>query len=155
VGFVLLNQCCRSLFFFLLVIVLSIVLKFIASDYPFVIFWLPLCYLLIAPLISWLPLCYLLITPLISSDYPFDIFWLPLWYLLITPLLSSDYPFDIFKLCLPITLEKLYSITIIRCSFDKEGNRKYFSINNFYNKISSIITHSHLYSSVSVSSIYR
>ena len=97
-GFVLLNQCCRSLVFFLLVIVLSIVLKFIASDYPFVIFWLPLCYLLIAPLISWLPLCYLLITPLISSDYPFDIFWLPLWYLLITPLLSSDYPFDIFWL---------------------------------------------------------
>ena len=54
------------------------------SDYPFGIFWLPL----------W----YLLITPLVSSDYPFGIFWLPLWYLLVTPLVSSDYPFGIFWL---------------------------------------------------------
>ena len=73
---------------------------------PFVIFWLPLFYILITPLLSsdypfftfWLPLFYILITPLLSSDYPFVIFWLPLWYLLITPLLSSDYTFGIFWL---------------------------------------------------------
>ena len=80
---------------------------------PFVIFWLPLFYILITPLLSsdypfytfWLPLCYLLITPfyilitpLLSSDYNFVIFWLPLWYLLITPLLSSDYAFGTFWL---------------------------------------------------------
>ena len=76
----------------------------LSSDYPFYTFWLPLCYLLITPflhsdypfVIFWLQLCYLLITPLVSSDYPFVIFWLCLWYLLITPLVSSDYPFGIF-----------------------------------------------------------
>jgi hypothetical protein len=45
---------------------LSAFFRFTASDYPFDIFWLPL----------W----YLLITPLVSSDYPLGIFWLPLWY---------------------------------------------------------------------------
>jgi hypothetical protein len=32
--------------------------------------------------IFWFPLWYLLIPPLVFSDYSFDIFWLPLWYLL-------------------------------------------------------------------------
>ena len=64
-----------------------------ASDYPFGIFWLPL----------W----YLLITPLISTDYPFGIFWLPLWYLLITSLVSSDYPFGIIKLFIKLWLHSI------------------------------------------------
>ena len=69
IGLVFCVMFCRSLFvLFLMVIVAS------PSIYGF-----------------WLPLCYLLITPLLSSDYPFGIFWLPLCYLLITPL-SSDYP---------------------------------------------------------------
>ena len=41
--------------------------------------------------IFWLPLFYILITPLLSSDYPFFTFWLPLCYLLITPLVSSNF----------------------------------------------------------------
>jgi hypothetical protein len=67
------------------------VLRFTASDYPFGIFWLPL----------W----YLLITPLVSSDYPFGIFWLSLWYcsefgnfVITFIILSSDYHFGIFWL---------------------------------------------------------
>ena len=71
-----------SFVLFLLAIALS--LLFMASDYPFGVFWLPL----------W---C-LLITPLVSSDYPFGVFWLPLWCLLITPLVYSDYTFGVFKL---------------------------------------------------------
>jgi len=68
------NVFIRSLFvLFLLAIVLSVFLRFMASDYPFGNFWLPL----------W----YLLITPLVSSDYP---------------LVSSDYPFGIFKLFLSL-----------------------------------------------------
>ena len=70
---------CLSFVPFLLAIVLSTSLQITASDYPFGIFWLPL----------W----WLLITPLVSSDYPFAIFLLPLLWLLITPLVSSDYPF--------------------------------------------------------------
>ena len=74
------------------------------SDFPFAIFWFPLCYLLISPLLSsdfpfaifWFLLWYLLISPLLFSDFPFDIFWFPLCYLLISPLLSSGFPFTIF-----------------------------------------------------------
>ena len=105
---------CRSLscplVLFLLAIVFS-VLRLTASEYPFVIFWIPLWYLLNpfyfllnTSLVSseypfvffWIPLCYLLNTPLLSSEYPFVIFWISLWYLLNTPLVSSDYPFVIF-----------------------------------------------------------
>jgi hypothetical protein len=39
----------------------------------------------------WLPLCFILITPLVSLDHTVCIFWLPLWYLLITLLISSHY----------------------------------------------------------------
>ena len=166
----LLSLCC--LFFFYIqilitplvsfVIVLSVLLLYTDSDYPFGIF----CHCVVCSSIYrfWLPLWYLLslyclfffyiqilITPLVSfvivlsvlllytdSDYPFGIFchcvvcsssiyrfWLPLWYLLslcclfffyiqilITPLVSfvivlsvlllytdSDYPFGIFCHC--------------------------------------------------------
>ena len=100
---------CRS-FFVILYFLLWLwhFLWFTASGYLFVIFWLPLCYLLITSLLSsgylfvifWLPLCYLLITYLLSSDYLFVIFWLPVCFLLITYLFSSDYLFGIFKLFL-------------------------------------------------------
>jgi hypothetical protein len=87
---------------------------------PCGIFWLPLVYLLVTPVVSsdyscgifcypcgifWLPLWYLLITPVVSSGSPCGIFWLPLWYLLITPVVSSvtpvvssGYPCGIFLL---------------------------------------------------------
>jgi len=116
---------CRPLFvcyvvLFRLAFVLSVLLRYTASDYPFGIFWSPLWYLLITPLLSSdypfgifrLPLWYLPITPLLSSDYPFVIFRLPLWYLLITPLVSSDYPFGIFKLFLPILFSPLYFLAV-------------------------------------------
>ena len=103
---------------YLLAIVLSVLLRFPASDYPFSIFWPLYCLsfdsrLLITPLVSfghcivcpssipgfWLPLWYLLAIVLSvllrfpASDYPFGIFW-PLYCLsfdsrlLITPLVS-------------------------------------------------------------------
>ena len=81
---ILVGLCC-SIFSFLMVLVLSVLLW--TSGYPFGIFWLPLWYLLVTPLVSfcysfgifWLPPWYLLVTPLVSSGYPFAIFWLPLW----------------------------------------------------------------------------
>ena len=116
---------CRSLFvLFLLAIVLSM-LWFMASDYPFGIFW-PLCclcfdlWLLITPLVPfghcvvyaliygfWLPLWYLLAIVLsmlwfMAFDYPFGIFWplcclcFDLW-LLITPLVSSNFSYILIK----------------------------------------------------------
>ena len=66
----------RCNFVFFLSIVLSILLWFTCVDYPSGIFWLPV----------W----YLMITPLVSSDYPSGIFWLPVWFLLITRPISSD-----------------------------------------------------------------
>jgi hypothetical protein len=103
-------------------IILPVLLRFTASDYPFDL------QLLITPLIYsfWLPLWFtasdypidlqLLITPLIygfwlphwftASDYPFDLqllitpliysFWLPLWFT------ASDYPFDLQLLIIPL-----------------------------------------------------
>jgi hypothetical protein len=90
------------LLFVLLAIVLSVFLL-TASDYPFGIFWLPLWYLLITPLVFWLPLWYLLITPLVSSDNPFGIFWLPL-------LVSSN--FSLIKLYLIYNTVLWYNINI-------------------------------------------
>ena len=106
---------------YLVAIVLSVLLLFTASDYPFGIFWPLYCLffylrLLITPLVSfghcvvcsssiygfWLPLWYLVAIVLsvlllfTASDYPFGIFW-PLYCLffylrlLITPLVSFDH----------------------------------------------------------------
>ena len=89
---------------YLLAIVLSVLLRYTDSDYPFGIFW-PLCCLsffdiriLITPLVSF---GHCVVSP--SSIYGF---WLPLWYLLAIVLsvllryTDSDYPFGIFwSLC--------------------------------------------------------
>jgi hypothetical protein len=61
----------------------------LSPDYPCGIFWFPLWYLLVTPVVSsgdscgifLLPLWYLLVTPVVSSGYSCVIFWLPLWYL--------------------------------------------------------------------------
>ena len=74
-----------------------------SSDYPYDIFWLPL----------W----YLLITPLVSSDYPYGIFWLPLWYLLITPMVSSNFSYKV--LSSPNSLQSYYALAL----FDKNGRK--------------------------------
>ena len=92
----------KHVFSFLLAIVLSVLLRYTDSDYPFGIFW-PLCCLfffdiriLITPLFGHCVVCS-------SSIYGF---WLPLWYLLVIVLslllryTDSDYPFGIFwSLC--------------------------------------------------------
>jgi hypothetical protein len=79
-----------------LAIVLSVLLRFTASDYPFGIFW-PLCWLFFFDL-------RILITPLVSCGHCIVCssliygFWLPLWYLLAIVLsvllrfTASDYP---------------------------------------------------------------
>jgi hypothetical protein len=87
---------------YLLTIVLSVLLWFMDSDYPFGIFW-PLCCLsffdlriLITPLVSFV---HCVVCPALIYG-----FWLPLWYLLAFVLsfllwfMDSDYPFGIFKL---------------------------------------------------------
>ena len=95
---------CRSLFvllyFFLLAIVLSVLLRYTDSDYSFDIFW-PLCCLFFFDI-------RILITPLISFGHCVVCsssiygFWLLLWYLLAIVLsvllryTDSDYSFDIF-----------------------------------------------------------
>ena len=112
---------------FLVAIVLSVLLRFTASDYPFGILWPLYCLsffdlrLLITPLVScghcvvcpsslygcWLPLWYLVAIVLsvlrfTASDYPFGILW-PLCCLsfdlrlLITPLESSDFSYVLCK----------------------------------------------------------
>ena len=85
---------------YLLAIMLSVLLRFTDSDYPFGIFW-PLCCLFFFDL-------RILITPLVSFDHYVVCsssiygFWLPLWYLLAIMLsvllrfTDSDYPFGIF-----------------------------------------------------------
>jgi hypothetical protein len=88
---------------YLLAIVLSVLLWFTASDYPFGIFW-PLYCVFFFDLL-------LLITPLVSFGHCIVCssliycFWLPLWYLLAIVLsvllwfTASDYHFGIFWLC--------------------------------------------------------
>ena len=84
---------------YLVAVVLSVLLRFMASDYPFGILWPLYCLsffglrLLITTLVSW-PFCCrsffglrLLITPLVSCGHCIVCpsvygFWLPLWYLL-------------------------------------------------------------------------
>jgi hypothetical protein len=89
---------------YLLVIVLSVLLRLTGSDYPFGIFW-SLCCLFFYDL-------RIMITPLVSfghcvvcSSTTYG-FWLPIWYLLAIVLsvllrfTGSDYPFGIFwSLC--------------------------------------------------------
>ena len=109
---------CKSLFD-LLAIVLSILLWFTATDYPFGIFWPLYCLyffdlrILITSLYHWPLYCLyffhlqLLITPLVSFGHCIACtsliygFWLPLWYHLaiVLPVLlwftASDYLFGI------------------------------------------------------------
>jgi hypothetical protein len=88
---------CKSLFD-LLAIVLSILLWFTATDYPFGIFW-PLYCLYFFDLRFWLPLC-IIGHCIVCTSFIYS-FWLPLWYLLaiVLPVLlwftASDYPFGI------------------------------------------------------------
>ena len=94
--------------------IVSSVLRFTASDYPFAICWL--LYRLSFDLRFWLPLCYML--AIVSSPTSIYAFWLPHWYLLaivssvLLWFMPSDYPFGIFwpvyrlsyfDLCLLIT----------------------------------------------------
>ena len=91
------------LYFFFLAIVLSVLLRFTDSDYPFDIFW-PLCCLFFDLRIQITPLVYCGHCVVCSSSiYGF---WLPLWYLLAIVLsfllwfTDSDYPFGIlWPLC--------------------------------------------------------
>ena len=110
---------------YLLVIVLSVLLWYTDSDYPFGIFWSLCCLfffdilILTTPLVSfghcvvcssliywfWLPLWYLFGHCVVCSSLIYW-FWLPLWYLLVIVLsvllwyTDSDYPFGIFwSLC--------------------------------------------------------
>ena len=109
---------------YLLAIVLSVLLRVTASDYPVGIFW-PLCCqsffelrLLIIPLVSF---GHCVVSP--SSSY---CFWLPLWYLLaivlsVLRVTASDYPFGIFwSLCCQSFFE-LRLLIIPLVSFDKGG----------------------------------
>ena len=85
---------------YLVAIVLSVLLLFTASDYPYGIFW-PLCCLFFFYL-------RLLITPMVSFGHCVVCsssiygFWLPLWYLVAIVLsvlllfTASDYPYGIF-----------------------------------------------------------
>jgi hypothetical protein len=90
---------------FLVAIVLSVLLRFTASDYPFGILWPLYC-------LSFFDLR-LLITPLVSCGHcvvcPSSLYgcWLPLWYLVAIVLsvlrfTASDYPFGIFRLFLRV-----------------------------------------------------
>jgi hypothetical protein len=107
---------------YLLIIVLSVILWFTASDYHFGIFWSLCCLsfsdlrLLITTLVSFdhCPVCHSLIYG----------FWLPLWYLLIIVLsvilwfTVSDYHFGIFwsLCCLSFSDLRLLITTLV--SFD-------------------------------------
>ena len=89
---------------YLVAIVLSVLLRYTDSDYPFGILW-PLCCLFFSDI-------QILITPLVSCGHcvvcssPIYRFWLPLWYLVAIVLsvllryTDSDYPFGIlWPLC--------------------------------------------------------
>ena len=104
------------LFWYLLAIVLSLLLRFTDSDYLFGVFW-SLCFLTVLDL-------QILITPLVSFGHcvvwPSSIyrFWLHLWYLLaivLSDLLrftDSDYLFGIFwRLCCLFFFDILIMIT--------------------------------------------
>jgi hypothetical protein len=92
---------------YLVAIVLSAVLQFMSSDYPFDILWPWYC----LPFFN----LRLLITPLVSCGHcivccsSIYVFWLPLWYLVaivlsaVLQFTSSDYPFGILwpLYCLP------------------------------------------------------
>ena len=96
---------------YLVAIVLSVLLRFTASDYPFGILWPLYC-------LSFYDLR-LLITPLVSCGHCIACsstiygFWIPLWYLvaIVLPVLlrftASDYPFGIFKLSVHHTFVSL------------------------------------------------
>jgi hypothetical protein len=98
---------------YLLAIVLSVLIRYRDSDYPFGIFW-PLCCQFVFDI-------HILITPLVSfghcvvSASSIYGFWLPLWYLLAIMLsvllryTDSDYPFGIFW---PLCCQFLFDIGI-------------------------------------------
>ena len=98
---------------YLLAIVLSVLIRYRHSDYPFGIFW-PLCCQFVFDI-------HILITPLVSfghcvvSASSIYGFWLPLWYLLAIMLsvllryTDSDYPFGIFW---PLCCQFLFDIGI-------------------------------------------
>ena len=99
---------------YLLAIVLSVLLRYTDSDYPFGIFW-PLCCLFFFDI-------QILITPLVSFGHcvvcssSIYRFWLPLWYLLVIVLsvllwyTDSDYPFGIFW---PLCCLSVFDIQIL------------------------------------------
>jgi hypothetical protein len=108
---------CRPLFvLFLLTIVLSVLLQYTDSNYPFGIFKLwSLCCLFFN--------IQILITPLVSSNFGHCVvcsssiyrFWLSLWYLQTLAIVlsvlqytDSDYPFGIFKLFLQKTNKQIH-----------------------------------------------
>ena len=96
---------------YLLAIVLSVLLRVTASDYPFGIFW-PLCCqsfelrLLIIPLVSF---GHCVVSP---SSYGF---WLSLWYLLaivlsVLRVTASNYPFGIFW---PLCCQSFFELLLL------------------------------------------
>ena len=101
-------------FLYLLVIVLSVLLRYTDSNYPFGIFW-PLCCQFFFDIL-------ILITPLVScghcvvSSSLIYRFWLPLWYLLAIVLSvhiryrDSNYPFGIFW---PLCCQFVFDIHIL------------------------------------------
>ena len=98
---------------YLLAIVLSVLLRVTASNYPFGIFW-PLCCqsffelrLLIIPLVSF---GHCVVSP--SSSYGF---WLSLWYLLaivlsVLRVTASNYPFGIFW---PLCCQSFFELRLL------------------------------------------
>jgi hypothetical protein len=105
----------------MLAIVSSVLLRFMPSDYPFVICW-PLYRL------SYFDLC-LLITTLVSFGHcivcpnSMYAFWLPIWYLfaivssVLLQLMPSDYPFGIFWPLYRLSYFDLCLLVIILVSF--------------------------------------
>jgi hypothetical protein len=101
-------------FLYLLVIVLSVLLRYTDSNYPFGIFW-PLCCQFFFDIL-------ILITPLVScghcvvSSSSIYRFWLPLWYLVAIVLsvllryTDSDYPFGILW---PLWCQFFFDIQIL------------------------------------------
>ena len=129
---------------YLLAIVLSVLLRYTDSDYPFGIFW-PLCChfffdigIQIYPFSIFWPLCWqfffdirILNTPLVSFGHCVVCssliyrFWLPLWYLLtivssaLLRYTDSDYPFGIFW---PLCCQFFFDIRILITPFVSCGH---------------------------------